>query len=59
MADGKVTFLWRDYAHGQRTRTMTLDAHEFLRRFLLHVLPTGFVRIRCFGCWPIATAIQR
>jgi hypothetical protein len=49
MADGKVTFLWRDYAHGRRTRTMTLVAHEFLRRFLLHVLPAGFVRIRYFG----------
>ena len=49
MTDDKVSFLWRDYAHGHRTRTMTLDAHEFLRRFLLHVLPTGFVRIRYFG----------
>ena len=35
--------------HGHRTRTMTLDAHEFLRRFLLHVLPAGFGRIRYFG----------
>src|SRR5215469_7820018 len=49
MTDDKVSFLWRDYAHGHRTRTMTLDAHEFLRRFLLHVLPAGFVRIRYFG----------
>src|SRR6516162_6541732 len=39
MTEDKVSFLWRDYAHGHRTRTMTLDAHEFLRRFLLHVLP--------------------
>jgi hypothetical protein len=49
MTDDKVSFLWRDYAHGHRTHTMTLDAHEFLRRFLLHVLPVGFVRIRYFG----------
>jgi hypothetical protein len=49
MADGRVTFRWRDYAHGHQPRTMTLEAHEFLRRFLLHVLPTSFVRIRYFG----------
>jgi hypothetical protein len=49
MADGKVTFRWRDYAHGYQTRSMTLEADEFLRRFLLHVLPQGFVRIRYFG----------
>jgi hypothetical protein len=49
MADGRVTFRWRDYANGHQPRTMTLEAHEFLRRFLLHVLPTSFVRIRYFG----------
>lgn len=49
MAEGRITFRWRDYAHGRQTRTMTLDVHEFLRRFLLHVLPAGFVRIRHFG----------
>ena len=49
MADGKVTFRGRDYAQGSQTRTMTLAADEFLRRFLLHVLPTSFVRIRYFG----------
>ena len=49
MANGRVTFRWRDYAHGHQTRTMTLEANEFLRRFLLHVLPTSFVRIRYFG----------
>jgi hypothetical protein len=49
MSDGRVTFRWRDYAHGHQTRTMTLDADEFLRRFLLHVLSPGFVRIRYFG----------
>lgn len=45
----QVTFRYRDYAHGNRERRMTLSAHEFLRRFLLHVLPRGFVRIRFFG----------
>jgi len=47
--DGKVTFRWKDYAHGSKKRIMTLSADEFLRRFLLHVLPKGFVRIRFFG----------
>ena len=47
--EGKVTFRWKDYAHGNKKRKMTLTAHEFLRRFLLHVLPCGFVRIRHFG----------
>jgi hypothetical protein len=40
---------WKDYAHHARTQVMSLDAVEFLRRFLLHVLPTGMVRIRQFG----------
>jgi Putative transposase/Transposase zinc-binding domain len=48
-AEGKVTFRWKDYAHGNKQRKMTLSAEEFLRRFLLHVLPRGFVRIRHFG----------
>ena len=48
-AEGKVTFRWKDYAHGNKGRLMTLAAEEFLRRFLLHVLPRGFVRIRFFG----------
>jgi hypothetical protein len=46
---GKVTFLWKDYADGNKIKAMTLDAIEFIRRFLLHVLPGGFVRIRQFG----------
>jgi hypothetical protein len=45
----QVTFRWKDYAHGNKKRKMTLSAEEFLRRFLLHVLPRGFVRIRFFG----------
>ena len=47
--DGQVRFRWKDYAHGDRVKTMTLPAAEFLRRFLLHVLPDRFVRIRHFG----------
>jgi hypothetical protein len=49
LADGKVTFRWRDSAHKNKKRRMTLPVEEFLRRFLLHVLPRGFVRIRHFG----------
>ncbi len=47
--DGEVTFRWKDYAHGGRPKTMTLPAIEFLRRFLRHVLPSGFVRVRHYG----------
>jgi hypothetical protein len=49
VADGKVTFRWKDYARGSKQRTMAVGGDEFLRRFLLHVLPRGFVRIRFFG----------
>lgn len=49
MHDGKGTFRWKDYAKEDRKKTMTLDAVEFIRRFLLHVLPSGFMRIRHFG----------
>src|SRR5204862_3480858 len=49
LEDGRVTFEWKDYAVGSQTKTMTLDAVEFIRRFLLHVLPSGFVHIRHFG----------
>jgi hypothetical protein len=49
LKDGKVTFSWRDNRHGQLRATMTLSAEEFMRRFLLHVLPRGFQRIRQFG----------
>src|SRR6266481_2705165 len=48
-ADGKVTFRWRDSAHNNEQKLLTLSLDEFLRRFLLHVLPKGFVRIRHFG----------
>jgi hypothetical protein len=49
LEDNKVTFRWKDYAHGNKKRKMTITSDEFLRRFLLHVLPRGFVRIRSFG----------
>jgi len=49
IGDGKVTFRIKDYKDGARNKTMTLDATKFLRRFLLHVLPKGFVRIRHYG----------
>lgn len=49
LTDTHVTFLWKDYAHGSKRRTMTLTHEEFLRRFLEHVLPRGFPRIRYFG----------
>ena len=49
MQDGRVTFQWKDYADGNPIKTMTLEAVEFVRRFLLHVLPSGFVHIRHFG----------
>jgi len=47
--DGQVTFRWRDSAHGNQQKAMTVTAIEFMRRFLLHVLPRGFVKIRHFG----------
>jgi Putative transposase len=47
--DGKVTFHWKDYARGGKKKKMTLDAAEFIRPFLLHVLPKGLVRIRYYG----------
>lgn len=49
LADGKVRFRWKDYRQEGRDKVMTLDAGEFMRRFLLHVLPSGFHRIRHFG----------
>lgn len=47
--DGKVTFNYRDYSDDNKIKTMSLDGHEFIRRFLTHVLPNGFMRIRSFG----------
>jgi Putative transposase len=48
-ADQKVTFRWRDSAHNNEQKLLTLSVDEFLRRFLLHLLPDSFVRIRHFG----------
>ena len=71
LTDDNVTFRWRDSAHGNKKRLMTLSVDEFLRRFLLHLLPRGFVRIRNFGflanrrrarllplCFAVAPAIR-
>ena len=49
VTESAVAFRWKDYAHGSKQRTMTLSPEEFLRRFLQHVLPKGFPRIRYFG----------
>ena len=47
--DGQVRFRWKDYRHESRPKVMCLDDQEFIRRFLLHVLPDGFQRIRHYG----------
>jgi hypothetical protein len=47
--DGKVSFKWRDYKNGAKEKIMTLAADEFIRRFLLHILPRGFTKIRHYG----------
>jgi hypothetical protein len=49
LKDGKVTFTYKDYKQEQRQKVMTISADEFLRRFLLHVLPDSFQRIRHYG----------
>jgi len=49
IAEGEVTFRYKDYRHEAQQKTMTLEAEEFIRRFLLHVLPEGFQRIRYYG----------
>jgi predicted Zn-ribbon and HTH transcriptional regulator len=60
--NNRVSFRWRDYSHGGKNKVMTVSADEFLRRFLLHVLPKGLVRIRHFGLFANrrrATALAR
>jgi hypothetical protein len=49
LQDGQVCFRWKDYAHGRQRRIKQLSATEFVRRFLMHVLPSGFVRVRHYG----------
>jgi hypothetical protein len=55
----RVSFRWRDYAHAGKNKVMTVPAEEFLRRFLIHVLPKGLVRIRHFGLSPTAAVLLR
>jgi len=67
VADGAVTFRYKDYADDHRSKVMTLSAVEFLRRFVQHVLPSGFVKVRSYGllsnrfraCWPNSTGNSR
>src|SRR5690606_11652036 len=49
LSDGKVCFRYKDYRDESKTKIMTLDAFEFIRRFSLHILPKGFVSIRHYG----------
>jgi hypothetical protein len=59
VGEGRVRFRYKDYAAGGKDKTMTLTATEFLRRFLQHVLPTGFVKIRHYGLLANAHRAQR
>jgi hypothetical protein len=47
--NGKVSFVWRDYRNSSKKKVMTVDATEFIRRFMLHILPSGFRKIRHYG----------
>lgn len=49
MKDGNVTFKWRDYKDSSKSKLMTLTSEEFIRRFLIHILPSGFMKIRHYG----------
>jgi Putative transposase len=49
LQDDRVSFRWKDYAAGSKQKVMTVSTDEFLRRFLIHILPKGLVRIRHFG----------
>ena len=55
--DGKVSFKWRDYKDGSKEKVMTLAADEFIRRFLMHILPPGFTKIRHYGF--LASAVKK
>jgi hypothetical protein len=55
--DKGVTFSWRDYRDGARMKSMTLAADEFIRRFLLHVLPDSFQRVRHYGFFATGVAV--
>src|SRR5262249_26349487 len=55
--NNQVTFKWRDYSDNNKTKLMTLEAHEFIRRYLSHILPDGFMRVRYFGF--LANAVKK
>ncbi len=57
--DGRVSFRWKDYRAQNKSKAMTLDANEFMRRFLTHVLPKGFRRIRHFGFLANSCCVQK
>jgi hypothetical protein len=57
LKDGLVSFKWRDYKNGSKEKTMTLPVFEFIRRFLLHILPHGFTKIRHYGF--LASAVKK
>jgi hypothetical protein len=59
IANDQIILSYRDRKDGDRKKTITLDAHEFIRRFLFHVLPEGFMRIRHFGFLPTALKNKR
>ena len=59
MTDQEVSFRWKDYRHPQRRKIMTITPQEFIRRFLLHTLPSGFQRIRYYGLLTNAHRQQR
>ena len=57
--NGKVTFKWKDYRKGLQNRLLTLDAQEFIGRFLRHVLPSGFYKIRYYGLLAVANGDKK
>jgi hypothetical protein len=57
LKDGQVSFKWRDYRENGKEKIMTLPVFEFIRRFLLHVLPRGFTKIRHYGF--LASAVKK
>ena len=59
LEDGKVSFHWKDYQHHSRSKVLTLDAEEFIRRFLVHALPPHFQRIRNYGFLANATRTEK
>jgi hypothetical protein len=59
VADGAVTFRYTDYADDHRSKVMTLSAVEFLRRFVQHVLPSGFVKMRSYGLMSNRFRVER